>query len=258
MAAVSGPGALARARMLLRSFAVQGSWNYQTLIGTGLAFVLAPALKEVYKGDAEALRRALGRHTELFNSHPYLATVAAGAIARLEAEGAAPEMVARFKAAVRGSLGTLGDRLVWLMWRPMSVLLGVGLILAGAGWWVGVAVFLAAFNALHLWMRAWGLAIGLRDGLQIGRTLKGVPFPRMGDRGAQAGALLAGFAAALAGSGRADVSVLRSAGPGAHPWEWALAVAAALLGIALGPRVRGAAAVAMGLALVAGLVLART
>jgi len=226
---------------------VQGSWNYQTLIGTGLAFLLVPALKDVYAGDAEGLRRALGRHTELFNSHPYLAGVAAGAVARLEAEGAPPETVARFKAAVRGSLGTLGDRLVWLMWRPMAVLLGLSLVLAGAAWWVGAAAFLLVFNALHLWMRAWGLKAGLRDGLAIGATLRAVPFQRMGDRAAKVGSALAGFAAALA-----------VAHPGTRPWEWAAGAAAAGLGIALGPRVRPAAAGAMLLALAAGLVLART
>jgi hypothetical protein len=129
----------------------------------------------------------------------------------------------------------------------MSVLLGLALVMAGAAWWVGALAFLVVFNALHLWMRAWGLKVGLRDGLQIGRSLKGVPFARLGDRAAQAGALLAGFAAAMAATAR-----------GARPWEWGLALLAALLGIALGPRVRGAAAVAMMLALVAGLVLART
>ena len=247
MAEVTELGAGVRRRMLLRSFAVQGSWNYQTLIGTGLAFVLAPALKRVHAGDADALRRSLGRHTELFNSHPYLAAVAAGAIARLEAEGVPPETVARFKAAVRGSLGTLGDRLVWLMWRPMSVILGVALVLAGAAWWVGVLAFLLVFNALHLWMRAWGLRTGLRDGLRIGGTLRGVPFQQMGDRASQAGALLAGFAAALAAAPR-----------GSHAWEWAAGAAAAFLGIVLGRRVRPMAALAMVVALVAGLVLART
>jgi mannose PTS system EIID component len=244
---MTGLGAGVRRRMLLRSFAVQGSWNYQTLIGTGLAFVLVPALKEVHAGDAEGLRRALGRHTELFNSHPYLAAVAAGAVARLEAEGAPPETVARFKAAVRGSLGTLGDRLVWLMWRPMAVLLGLSLVLAGAAWWVGAAAFLLVFNALHLWMRAWGLKVGLRDGLAIGSTLRGVPFQQLGDRAAKAGSALAGFAAVLA-----------LAQPGSRPWEWAAGVAVAFLGIVLGPRVRPAAAAAMLLALAAGLVLART
>lgn len=244
---MTAPGAGARARMLLRSFAVQGSWNYQTLIGTGLAFVLAPALCEVYAGDPEGLRRALGRHTELFNSHPYLAGVAAGSIARLEAEGAPPETVARFKAAVRGSLGSLGDRLVWLMWRPMAVLLGLALVLAGAAWWVGALAFLLVFNALHLWMRVWGLRTGLRDGLQIGATLRSAPFQAMGDRAAQAGSALAGFAAALA-----------VAQPGSRPWEWGAGAVVAFLGIVLGPRVRPVAAGVMLLALVAGLVLART
>ena len=241
------PGAGARMRMLLRSFTVQGSWNYHTLIGTGLAFVLAPALREVYAGDSEGLRRALGRHTELFNAHPYLAGVAAGAVARLEAEGAPPDTVARFKAAVRGSLGTLGDRLVWLMWRPMAVLLGLALVLAGAAWWVGALAFLLVFNGLHLWLRVWGLRAGLRDGLQIGATLRAAPFQALGGRAAQAGSALAGFATALA-----------VAQPGSRPWEWAAGAAVAFAGIALGPRVRPVAAAAILLALVAGLVLART
>ena len=240
-------GAGVRRRMLLRSFAVQGSWNYHTLIGTGLAFVLVPALKQVYAGDAEGLKKALGRHTELFNSHPYLAGVAAGAVARLEADGAPPETVERFKAAVRGSLGTLGDRLVWLMWRPMAVLLGLALVLAGAAWWVGALAFLLVFNALHLWLRVLGLRAGLRDGLQIGATLRSWPFQPLGDRAAQVGSALAGFAAALA-----------VAAPGSRPWEWGAGVVVAFLGIVLGPRVRPAAAAAMLVALVAGLVLART
>jgi len=239
-----GPGV--RRRMLLRSFAVQGSWNYQTLIGTGLAFVLVPALREVHAGDPEGLRRALGRHTELFNSHPYLAAVAAGAVARLEADRAPPETVARFKAAVRGSLGTLGDRLVWLMWRPMAVLLGLSLVLAGAAWWVGAAAFLLVFNALHLWMRAWGLNAGWRDGLQVARALREAPFERLGDRAGDAGAVLSGFAAVLAIGWGGERGIPYAA-------VGALALAA---GIMLGPRVRWVAAVALTAILVAGVALA--
>jgi PTS system mannose-specific IID component len=233
--------------MLARAFAVQGSWNYHTLLGTGLAFVLVPALRRVHRGDPAALARALGRHTELFNCHPYLAGVAAGSVARLEAEGTPPETVTRFKAAVRGSLGTLGDRLVWLMWRPMSLLLAVALVLAGAPWWVAVGAFLLLFNALHLWLRVWGLNAGLRDGLAIGHTLRGVPFQPLGDRAAQLGALLAGFATALA-----------ALSPGTRPWQWGAAAVVALLGIGLGPRVRPVAAGAMLLVVIAGLVLAQT
>ncbi|HEX6042586.1 PTS system mannose/fructose/sorbose family transporter subunit IID [Longimicrobium sp.] len=236
-----------RRAMLLRSFAVQGSWNYTTLIGTGLVFVLAPALRHLYGDDPARLRAAVARHTELFNAHPYLATVAAGAVARLEADGVPPETIGRFKAAVRGSLGSIGDRLVWLMWRPACALLMVALLLAGAGWWISVIAFLVSYNGLHLWMRSWGLEVGLRDGVQVGRALREAPFEKLGERAADVGAVLSGFAAVLAlGWGEVRIG-----------WAYAAVGAAALVaGIALGPRVRWVAALGLTALLVAGVVLA--
>jgi mannose/fructose/N-acetylgalactosamine-specific phosphotransferase system component IID len=232
--------------MLLRSLAVQGSWNYRTLIGTGLAFVLAPALRHVYADDPAKLREALARHAALFNAHPYLAGVAAGALARLEADGVPPETIDRFKSAIRGSLGSMGDRLVWLTWRPACALLMVGLLLAGAGWWIAVLAFLLAYNALHLWMRAWGLDAGWRDGLQVARALREAPFERLGDRAGDAGAVLSGFAAVLAIGWGGERGIPYAA-------VGALALAA---GIILGPRVRWVAAVALTAILVAGVALA--
>ncbi len=236
-----------RRALLLRSFAVQGSWNYQTLIGTGFAFVVLPALRHVYGGDEARLREALARHLVLFNSHPYLATVAAGAVARLEADGTPPEMVERFKAALRGSLGTMGDRLFWLVWRPAASLLGLAAFLLGGAWWLGALLFLAAYNLLHLPVRAWGLRVGARDGLAVGKALKEAPFTRLGERAADAGAALAGLVAVLA-AGRAV--------QGAPDVAWALPAVAA--GVALGFRVRRAAFVLLLAAWLLGLALART
>jgi PTS system mannose-specific IID component len=235
-----------RRAMLLRSLAVQGSWNYRTLIGTGLAFVLAPALRHVYADDPAKVREALARHAALFNAHPYLAGVAAGALARLEADGVPPETIDRFKSAIRGSLGSMGDRLVWLTWRPACALLMVALLLAGAGWWIAVLAFLVAYNALHLWMRAWGLDAGWRDGLQVARALREAPFERLGDRAGDAGAVLSGFAAVLAIGWGGERGIPYAA-------VGALALAA---GIMLGPRVRWVAAVALTAILVAGVALA--
>lgn len=235
-----------RRAMLLRSFAVQGSWNYRTLIGTGMAFVLAPALRHVHAGDAERLRAAVARHAELFNAHPYLATVAAGAIARLEAEGASPVLVERFKNALRGSLGSMGDRLVWLTWRPACALLMVALLLGGAPWGVAVAAFLVSYNALHLWMRVWGLNAGLRDGLQVARALREAPFERLGDWAGSAGAFLSGLAAVLAvGWGETQ----------GIPYT-ALGAVALAAGVLLGPRVRIVAGIGLAALLIAGVVLA--
>jgi len=186
-----------RAAILLRSLAVQGSWNYETLIGTGFAFALLPALRMAGARE-EAVRSAMERHLGIFNSHPYLATVAVGAVARLEAEGVDPRVVERFKSAMRGSLGALGDQLVWSAWRPASALLAMVLLLAGAAWWVAVAAFLLVYNGLHLTLRSWGLRIGFASGLEVGRALREAPLQAIAGRAADVGAVLCGMAVVLA------------------------------------------------------------
>ena len=222
-----------RIGMILRSLAVQGSWNYETLIGTGFAFTLLPALRTIYRNDPDQLEQALARHGAVFNSHPYLATVAAGAVARLEADGTDPILVQRFKDALRGSLGSLGDRLVWMAWRPTAVLLGLVLLLLGAPWWIAVAVFLVVYNALHLALRVWGLRIGLANGLQVASVLRNAPLQPLATRAADAGALLAGLAVALfIGAGSAD------------PMRIMAIVVGTGLGLGLGMRARAVAAVA--------------
>lgn len=177
---------------------MQGSWNYQTLIGTGFAYTLLPALRHQWGDDPPALRTALARHTELFNSHPYLSTVAAGAVARLEADGTDPELIRRFKNALRGPLGSLGDRLFWVGWRPACALGAITLLLLDLPWWVAAAGFLGAYNAVHLYVRYWGVQAGLTTGLQVGASLRHASLERWGDRAGSAGALLGGFATALA------------------------------------------------------------
>ena len=213
--------------MLLRSFAVQGSWNYRTLLGTGFAFMLLPALQHVFRNDPEGLSAARARHAALFNSHPYLAPVAAGAVARLEADGAPAELQQRFKEAVRGPLGALGDRLFWLSWRPVCALLGVALLLLRAPWWTGVLVFLLAYNAVHLPVRAWGLDVGLRAGLQVGASLRSAALERWTNRIGDFGVVLAGFSTVVA-AGQVPVGT-------AVPWA---SLIGALAGFALGARTR--------------------
>lgn len=161
-----------RAEVFLRSFAVQGSWNYRTLIGGGLAFALLPVLRRVHGPDADGLRQAVARHSGLFNSHPYLAAVAIGAVAALEVAGEEPAVVERFKSALRGSLGTVGDRLFWAGWRPLMVLAALGLLMSGVVWWAVVAVFLSAYNLIHLLARAWGFRAGYREGKGVGERLR--------------------------------------------------------------------------------------
>jgi mannose PTS system EIID component len=231
-----------RRAVLGRSFLLQGSWNYETLVGTGFAFVLLPALRHLFRSDPAGFRQAVRRHSELFNSHPYLGTLAAGAVVRLESDGVEPEVIARFKNAVRGSLGSIGDQLVWLAWRPASALLAISLIVVGAPWWLAVAAFLLVYNSLHIWLRVWGLDLGLREGLGVGTTVREVSLGSWSNRAADAGALLAGVA---------SVGIIFHAGP--SPWGAGWAVVGIVAGLWLGVRVRRPAFAVVFLVWAAGL-----
>ncbi len=238
--------------ILFRSFAVQGSWNYETLTGTGFGFVLLPGLRRVY-GDAVALEAAVRRHEGPFNSHPYLAPLALGAVLKLEQEGADPAVIERFKAAMRGSLGTLGDQLVWAGWRPASVLLALFLLLLGAPWWAAIAAFLLIYNVLHVGLMAWGLNVGFAEGFAMAERLRESVVPRTPPRIMVLGAFLSGLVAALLALKGLPLSPAR---PPELAWAWSVAaLVAAVAGARFGERMRRYGIVAVALLTVAGILV---
>jgi len=186
-------------RIYLRLFAVQGAWNYETLLGNGIAFCIEPALRLLPGGTNDPrYREALGRHTRYFNAHPYLAGVAVGALARAELDGVPAAMIERFRTALGGPLGSVGDRLVWASWLPLCSLVALGAFGLGARPLVVIATFLGLYNAGHFWMRAWGLTVGFERGLRVADAL-GHPVLRRGPQYVgSAAALLAGVAIPLA------------------------------------------------------------
>ncbi len=234
--------------MFLRSFAIQGSWNYRTLLGAGLAFTLLPALRRLYGGDPARLDEAVRRHSGIFNSHPYLAPVAVGALAELEEEGEDAAVIERFKAAIRGSLGTLGDRLVWAGWRPVCLLFALVLVVLRVRWWLVLLVFLLVYNVGHLALRSWAYHLGLSRGRGVGEQLRRSWVPQLQRLMTLAGAFLLGVLLPLLAAGRLAGAQL------ALPWVLAAALAA-VLGARFGESVRRPIALALaGFALV-GLLL---
>ena len=224
----------------LRSFLIQGSWNYHTMLGSGFAFSMLPGLRELYGAEPEAMEAALERHLEHFNAHPYLAGVALGAALKLEADGADPETVRRFKLAVRGPLGSLGDALVWAAWLPGVSVFALALYWMGfPGWWAAV-LFLGMYNIGHLALRFWGFRIGLIEGRTVGRRLQRANLARWTARLKAAVALLLGL---LVGAVLAGEDGLAASG-----WLWtALAACAFLGGLLVGHRAwRPAAATVVG------------
>ncbi len=181
-----------------RLLAIQGSWNYETLVGNGIGFCVEPALRFLPGGvHGPAFKEAMTRQSAYFNAHPYLAAVAVGALARAELSGVPAERIERFRTALCGPLGSVGDRLVWAGWLPFCSLLALLCFGLGARPMVVLVVFLALYNLGHLALRVWGLHVGWTRGLGVATALAN-PVLRQGPKYlARAAAAIAGLAVPL-------------------------------------------------------------
>jgi mannose PTS system EIID component len=121
-------------RVFLRSLFLQAAWNPRGMQNIGFADAISPALAELYPDPAERAR-AVERHLEFFNCHPYLAARTLG-----------PPFAA------------LGDGFFWLALRPAAALAAAATVpVLGMG---AVLVFLFLYNAVHLAARVWLFAVG--------------------------------------------------------------------------------------------------
>ena len=171
-----------RASILVRCLAIQGSWNYELMMGNGIGFCVEPALRRLPGGvDGALYREALARQSAYFNAHPYLAGLAVGALARAEVDQVPPSRIVRFRTALCGPLGAVGDRLVWAAWLPACSLLALLLFGLGVSPYGVVAVFLIVYNVGHLVLRDWALRAGWQHGLRVAAAL-GHPVLQHGPR----------------------------------------------------------------------------
>ena len=167
MAEMKAPPSPRLASALLRLFAVQGSYNYERMLGVGVGVAEEPLLRDL--GDGK-YRPAVARGAHFFNAHPYLIGLAVGAAARAEHDGAAPDQIERLREALCGPLGSLGDRLVWAGWLPFLSGLTMVAIALGGGW-TAVAAFLFVYNIGHVALRWWALRAGWTHGTRVSVAL---------------------------------------------------------------------------------------
>lgn len=160
-----------------RSFLIQGSWNYHTMLGSGFAFAMLPVLRRLYGKNGERMDAAVARHLEHFNAHPYMCGLALGATLRLEADGCEADTIRRFKLAVRGPLGSLGDSLVWATWLPGVAVAALVLFWLGSPGWTAAVFFLVVYNVGHIGLRVWGFRVGVADGRNISGRLASANLP---------------------------------------------------------------------------------
>jgi PTS system mannose-specific IID component len=133
--------------------------------------------------------------------------MAVAALGRLEQDEVDPHTIEKFRTALRGPLGTVGDRAVWGQWRPICALIGLLAFLLGVspGW--SAILFLILYNSGHIAVRTWAYARGWQAGLEVGRLLKGAWLERWTRKLWPANILLTGGVAVLLGA-----RVVREAG----------------------------------------------
>lgn len=185
--------------IFLRLLAIQGSWSYEILLGNGIGFCLEPALRLLPEGiHSQHFKDALARESKYFNAHPYLASVAVGALARAELDGEPPERIERFRTALCGPLGSVGDRLVWAGWLPFCSLLALLVFGLGGGPMLVMVIFLGSYNLGHFGLRLWGLRTGWTHGLRVASALGNPVFRNGPQQIARLAALATGLAIPLA------------------------------------------------------------
>lgn len=157
-------------RALLRLFAVQGTWNYERMLGVSMGYAAEPLLEDLKTVDPVRHGEAVVRSAEFFNCNPNLAGLALGATARSEYEGVPGPQIARLRTALCGPLGALGDELFWAGLVPLLVGLALAGVVAGAGMWA-VLGFVAVYNVVRFATAVWSLRTGFDAGMRVGTAI---------------------------------------------------------------------------------------
>lgn len=165
--------------MFLRSFFFQTAWNFKSLVSIGFSYAMIPVAKRLYS-TGEEHAAFLRRHLCFFNSHPYFASYALGAIARLEEDSVndpsmKTEQIEKFKNALIGPLGAVGDQLFWGIIKPTSLVLGATGVLMIQNLTVQLlflVLLLILFNVPHIYVRFFGIIKGYQEGYQSYKQIK--------------------------------------------------------------------------------------
>jgi mannose PTS system EIID component len=159
--------------IFLRSLTIQVSFNFWRMQNLGFAFAMLPLVHR-QDGDPVRIAASLARQLQMINTHPYMAAPVIGAVARIEEEGPATEVV-DLKEALMGPYAAIGDSFFWGALRPFSAVGAV--IVAFTGTFPAPLAFLLLYSPAHLWIRGMGFLEGYRRGKNGIHFIRGLDLP---------------------------------------------------------------------------------
>jgi len=160
-----------------RTFFIQALWNYESLLGYGVAFALLPILEKLF--SEKEIENKSREYLSYFNSQPYVASFILGLMIRLEEEASLKQVnnsvkISSVKTNYMGPLAALGDTFFWWCLKPTGLIITLFLILfffkAFNYSIFFLVLFLLYFNFFHLFFRFGGIFYGYKygeEGLKI-------------------------------------------------------------------------------------------
>ena len=179
-----------------RLFSLQGSWNYDRMVGVGMGFAARPLLEDLRHEAPERFSEAVARSAKFFNSHPYLAGLALGAVTRAEYDQVPGDQILRLRNALCSPLGALGDQLFWAGLLPAVMGASLAAVALGAGW-PAVLLAVVVFGAIRCYVSDWALKRGLASGMGVGRAISDSRLRRASAAAGIAASALVGMAIPL-------------------------------------------------------------
>lgn len=130
---------------------LQWCWNYEKMQGSGYAYSMVPAFKELYD-DNDEICRNLERHMQFYNTNPCTGALQFGASLALE-EAYQTEVADSLKVALMGPLAAIGDTIQAILLNPPLNIMAASL--AAEGNWL--AVVIAILPSLLTFIVRWPL-----------------------------------------------------------------------------------------------------
>lgn len=154
---------------------LQGSWNYERMQNGGWCYSLVPAIKKLYPNKDDQVK-ALKRHLEFYNTHPYVSAPVMGVTLALEEERAngmavTDTAIQGVKVGMMGPLAGVGDPVFWYTVRPILGALGASLALSGS--LAGPILFFVAWNVIRIVFLWYSQEFGYNAGSNIAKDLSG-------------------------------------------------------------------------------------
>ncbi|MBN2527782.1 MAG: PTS system mannose/fructose/sorbose family transporter subunit IID [Deltaproteobacteria bacterium] len=145
------------ARLML----IQSAWTMQSMQSEGFVFCLMPVLRKLFP-DNSKLRRVINHFHLPINTHPFLVSILAGSILKMESEGQSQRLIISYLRTAMTALAALGDSYFHAVLAFSSMVAVLATLIFGAV--AGLVTLLVMYNAVHFLIRFAGIFIGFRKG----------------------------------------------------------------------------------------------